>query len=374
VRGLAALWVFVYHAWLSVGPQRLVVPAGDLHVDLTPLASAGWAGVDAFYVLSGFLLWSIFDAYASGETGSPPLARYAQRRALRILPPYYAQIALLALIGATTSWIEAPTLPVLVLDVTLTQSFSFEHFQAVNNVWWTLSTEAQFYVLLPLLALAVRRCGWPAVLAGGWIVMLAWRVLAFDAFRSGAIIERVWIVEQLPGRIDQFLIGMFASHLARSGSALATRLRHRLVARDVRLALVAVGPIVLVALAYRLHVGAFYLRYWEGHPWLYAWHSLAGIAVAASLYALAIRPDRRAAVARPCSALVGFGTISYSFYLWHEIALRLLGAWCQQRFGTATLTALGVNAVVGFALSLAVAAGWYAAFERPFLRARARLR
>src|SRR5512139_237422 len=108
-RGLAAFWVFVYHVWLSAGPQRLVVPLAGAALDLTPLASVGWAGVDVFYVLSGFLLWGVFDDYASRRAQAIPVARYAERRALRILPPYYAQVALLAALGLATSWVEPPT-------------------------------------------------------------------------------------------------------------------------------------------------------------------------------------------------------------------------------------------------------------------------
>ena len=37
-RGVAALWVFVYHVWLSVGPQRLLVPFAGTTLDLTPPA------------------------------------------------------------------------------------------------------------------------------------------------------------------------------------------------------------------------------------------------------------------------------------------------------------------------------------------------
>lgn len=290
VRGLAAFWVFVYHAWLSVGPHRLLLPLGATSVDFTPLASAGWAGVGVFYVLSGFLLWSIFDGWADKRRESPELVRYAERRALRILPPYYAQVALLAALGLLTPWVERPTPATLALNVTLTHGLSYEHFQAVNNVWWTLSVEAQFYVALPLLAWAVRRFGWTAVLAGGFATMLAWRLAAFAAFRDAPVIERVWVLEQLPGRIDQFLLGMFASHLARASSTIASGMRDALRSRLLlRRSLVLAAPVALIALAYLLHVDDFFLRYWAGHPWLYFWHLAAGIAVAVSLYALAIR-------------------------------------------------------------------------------------
>ena len=376
VRGLAAFWVFVYHAWLSVGPQRLVLPLGEASVDLTPLASAGWAGVGVFYVLSGFLLWSIFDGWAVRSRESLDLVRYAERRALRILPPYYAQVALLAALGLATPWVERPTPTTLALNVTLTHGLSYEHFQAVNNVWWTLSVEAQFYVALPLLAWAVRRFGWTAVLTGGFATMLAWRMVAFAAFRDAPVIERVWVLEQLPGRIDQFLLGMFASHLARASSANATRMREALRSRALlRRALVLAAPVGLVALAYLLHVGDFFLRYWAGHPWLYFWHLAAGIAVAVSLYALAIRPDATAGARHWVTrAAVAFGVTSYSFYLWHELLLRWFSVWVKSMFGEAGPAAFAVNLALGLPICLGVAVLWYRAFERPFLRVRGRLR
>lgn len=377
VRGLAAFWVFVYHAWLSVGPQRLVLPLGTIPIDVTPLASAGWAGVDVFFVLSGFLLWGVFDEWARGRDDSLPLGRFAERRALRILPPYYAQVLLLAALGLVTTWVERPALTALALNLTLTHGLAYEYFQAVNNVWWTLSIEAQFYVALPLLALAVKRFGWSAVLAVGLATMLAWRLAAFAAFRDAPVVERFWILEQLPGRIDQFLLGMFASHLARAPGGPAARLRDALKARAyLRLALVLTAPVALIGLAYLLHVNDFFLRYWAGHPWIYAWHLVAGLAVAVSLYALAIRPAASAGTAKHWATrtAVAFGVTSYSFYLWHELLLRWLSTWVKAGFGEATPTAFAVNFALGLPISLGVAILWYWTFERPFLRVRRRLR
>ena len=37
VRGIAAFWVFVYHAWLTAGPQLLTLSFASLTLDLTPL-------------------------------------------------------------------------------------------------------------------------------------------------------------------------------------------------------------------------------------------------------------------------------------------------------------------------------------------------
>jgi hypothetical protein len=49
-------------------------------------------------------------------------------------------------------------------------------------------------------------------------------------------------------------------------------------------------------------------------------------------------------------------------------------AWLKAHVGEATLSSFALNFAFGLPLSLAVALAWYTAFERPFLRARARLR
>lgn len=377
VRGLAALWVFVYHAWVSVVPQALRLPVGTTTLDLTPLASAGWVGVDVFYVLSGFLLWSAFDDWAMRRGADLQLARFAKRRALRILPPYYAQIALLAVLGLLTTAVERPTPTTLALNLTLTHGLSLAHFQAVNGVWWTLSTELQFYVVLPLLALGVRRFGWGAVLAGGLATMLAWRITAAVEYRDASLIARIWLIEQLPGRIDQFLLGMFASHLALARESRAGRFRAEVAAHPLlRGSLVLIGPLAVLALIYLLHINDFFVRYWDGHAWLYFWHLAVALGVAVSLYGIAVRPGAHAWIPRGwlARAAVAFGVTSYSFYLWHELVLRWLAAWVKAQFGEATLPAFAVNLTLGFALALAAALASFRAFERPFLRRRATLR
>ena len=191
------------------------------------------------------------------------------------------------------------------------------------------------------------------------------------------MIEKVWALEQFPGRIDQFLAGMFASHLARAKDGTARRIRDALsVSTPSRILLACVGPVTLVALGYLLHVDDFYLRYWDGHPWVYAWHLVAGLAIATSFYAIAVRAGAAtgAPMAAPWRTLAALGLVSYSFYLWHELLLRWLSAWIKAVWGAATLPALGMNFALGLPLALAVAIAWFALFEAPFLRARATLR
>ena len=85
----------------------------------------------------------------------------------------------------------------------------------LNPVWWSLPVEWDFYLLAPLLALllASRRRLPPALV----LVVLAcvgWRVLSWwMVHRHGA--DGIWVyrwVIQLPGRLDQFALGMLVAH------------------------------------------------------------------------------------------------------------------------------------------------------------------
>ena len=83
LRGLAALAVLLLHAFVLGGQPTSLPP--PLHW----LFAMGWSGVDVFFVLSAFLLSQPFlRAQATGASVS--LKSYAWRRALRILPAYYA--------------------------------------------------------------------------------------------------------------------------------------------------------------------------------------------------------------------------------------------------------------------------------------------
>ena len=92
VRALAALWVLAHHLNAIVGPRVLRVPVAGIEVDITPLLTCGWVGVDIFFVLSGFLLTrQLLDAYESGPAGEAN-RRFLLHRVLRVYPAYLAQI------------------------------------------------------------------------------------------------------------------------------------------------------------------------------------------------------------------------------------------------------------------------------------------
>src|SRR5439155_2931926 len=127
----------------------------------------GEFGVIVFFVISGFLITGLLlDELA--RTDRIRLGRFYFRRTLRIFPPYYMLIAVLAVAGAAGVIQLAPH------DVARTMTYTSNYY--AGRSWfvghtWSLSVEEQFYLLWPavLLLAGTRR----AFVIAGAVVLLA---------------------------------------------------------------------------------------------------------------------------------------------------------------------------------------------------------
>jgi peptidoglycan/LPS O-acetylase OafA/YrhL len=188
LRGLAALYVLLHHAaaeedrsslghWLARG--------------------VGWLGrghyaVAVFIVLSGFCLMMPVVRDEGRLRGG--FRRYILRRARRILPPYYAAIALsLALIAWCPRLSQAHdprweiALPAFSLNSSLIPHLLLVHNMSPSAAYridppmWSVATEWQIYFSLPILILIWRRWGVAALVASGFGIGL-FLVPLFDIF------------------------------------------------------------------------------------------------------------------------------------------------------------------------------------------------
>jgi peptidoglycan/LPS O-acetylase OafA/YrhL len=141
LRGLAALSVLVYHGtlWLQIALGEANPIGFGLRL--------GVYGVELFFVLSGFCL-----AYPYLQRReNVDLVRYFSRRLVRIVPPYWAAIALLgiALWAGKTSFILGTPIPDG-WDVLRQAFFLDRDTQFLSGTFWTLSLELRWYLLFPL--------------------------------------------------------------------------------------------------------------------------------------------------------------------------------------------------------------------------------
>ncbi|MBX9624288.1 MAG: acyltransferase [Gemmataceae bacterium] len=168
LRGAACLAVVAYHAAEAEAGYGL---------GFNPLKPARWfgyAGVDLFFVLSGFII----AATARADLGRPArLPRFLFRRVWRIYPPYWAALAVA--VGVSAAVVPAPVVrdglaPELAEAALLLPRAENCRFLPVA---WTLSYELAFYLAFAGLFLAPRRAAGP--------VLMLWAAGVFAAAVAG---------------------------------------------------------------------------------------------------------------------------------------------------------------------------------------------
>ncbi|MFO0742987.1 MAG: acyltransferase [Labilithrix sp.] len=168
MRGIAVLTVLMFHfAWTFPGddPEQAHGLLEKIAVQLHAFMWSGWAGVDLFFVLSGYLITRGLVTHSKKPLGTR-LKMFWMRRVLRIFPLYYAvlivgTIVTVAILGQ--KWIPDFTYWVYFQNYSL----AFDHVvMRWTAHFWSLAIEEQFYFVWPLVALMVpRRKLIPAILA-----------------------------------------------------------------------------------------------------------------------------------------------------------------------------------------------------------------
>lgn len=313
LRGLAALAVFAFHGWL-VSAWTVSSADGVLLFGATRALSLGWSGVDLFFTLSAFLLSLPFAKAARDGMPAPRPGRYYLRRLRRILPAYWFQLLLVGLLMVAESdpleWVQ---------QALMLYPVGAPTHEPWVPVWWTLPVEFGFYLLLPALAVLLRPRRWAWLLVfvpAAWL----WRMLLLATDIEPGL--RFALADHLPGRIDQFAIGMLGAY-----AWVRLELAERLAApaRSDGLAAIAIVALLLLLLA-PLWLDAAAGPAPSAHPWLIGWHGLASLALLPLLWAAAAGRSRLLGWlgARPLRML---GAISFSLYLWHYPLMLLMRPW-----------------------------------------------
>ena len=356
LRGAAILAVIAFHHRLECES----LPVRTWVQDLTAPARLGGLGVNLFLVLSGFCLqYSLLRRARSGR--SPSLWRYLADRWRRIAPPYYAAIALFLAVALLDAGLGRPTVRPEPLDLmqvvshlTFLHGFGRDTIEGINSPFWSLSLEFQFYVTLPILAAAALRFGHRRVLFAVLAIALAYRAIIIFSLPGQA---RYLAYGVFLGRWPEFLLGMAVASWYDSRLETAESPGTRRLDVIAAFAFLTLG-IILTSL------GRF-----RG-PALVA-DLVLGAGFAALLRMTLSSADRGGRLARVLArpALVAVGTISYSLYLTHSLAL----AWIDRAYprlvgGRNTAFTDAMLMVVAYALVAALGIAFYRLVERRFIR------
>ena len=328
LRGLAILMVLDFHApvhWMSYPLHLLGFP------------NFGWAGVDIFFVLSGFLVggllvkeWRVKQRIDS--------KRFLIRRGFKIWPQYYVFLALMLLTRHRTPHELWGNL------------LNIQNYAGGIPHTWSLAVEEHAYLLLVLfLALAAHR---------------QWRARTIAVITASAcavvVISRLWLIQhgfevvnRTHTRIEGILYGLLLALLYHYTPGMFRRWQDR---RWIW------WTATLVAL--------MFFRFQTNAPWSASigWDmaDLLGITLLMLLY----RP-RRDGQRSPLYRLVAWiGVYSYGIYLWHVSVvapLTAVGAHLPHPVGVLWI------AVAPIAGGILLGALFTRMVELPALRVRDRL-
>ena len=337
------------------------------HADFSGF-DGGFVGVDVFFVISGFLITQILagelevgDGAGDGN-GDFSLARFYERRARRILPALYLVVAVSA---ALALYLELPGgLREFSLTVMATLLF-------VSNLWywwrgtdyfapsaerdpmlhtWSLGVEEQYYLVFPLLMLALWRLGRGSGSAGGAGSRRAWRVIAALTALSLALSELGWRLAPEanfylpPTRAWQLGLGALAAFAWRRREDWAPLAggRHLAEAAAAAGAALVLGSVLLLDARVPFPSLAALLP--------------TGGAVLILLFATSATVTGRLLARRP---MVFAGLVSYGAYLWHQPLLAFARIAAPDTLGPGTrLLLVGLTFALAWATLVLV--------ERPF--------
>jgi peptidoglycan/LPS O-acetylase OafA/YrhL len=346
----------------------------------------GWVGVQAFFVLSGFLITRILvqtkervlsDAsiIAPSRRAREFFGRFYWRRSLRIFPLYFAFILVM---WGLLAWTGQATIFRADLPWLLTYSLNFARVlpgyqdAATHSHLWSLAVEEQFYLLWPaavwlLSASSLRRLTVAAIVGAPLARLLA--AVCVAGFRPEITASLLGeAVYSLPtSHLDAFGCGAAIA----LGIAWFTESAGRKLGISALVTLIAGLGSVLVLRTWKV-AGWSSVGYPHGLGWLYGYvwgYSLLNLTFA-FLIALLVAPNRSSAprpiyswLAAPPIAYLG--TISYGLYLWHSpilgLAARVFKVAPYRAFPVAGLAASA-------ALTIVVAMVSYHFFESWFLK------
>lgn len=342
LRGIAALYVFLYHLW-QTGISHAGATLGVLLPATLPWLQFGHFAVAVFIVISGYCLGL---PVAQRLDGPFSVRRFAARRARRLGPAYALALVLSLIPFWTTAALRGQHIPLWHVGVAFAAHVALIHnlfpplAAYLNGPMWSIALECQIYVVFALLLIPVwKRFGPWAQLA----VALVLGLLPHVAFGGRFDYTICWL-------LALFAMGVVAAHVTA---------QNRPVTRLVRWVALFVAVLAVLAILPAGDAAA------DGSLW--PADLLVGAAVA--LFLVTSDGGRLPWTARVLSLrpVVTLGTFSYSLYLVHGPLVLLTGAALARFHVGAAGSALAYAVLIPSVIALAY--GFYRVAERPFLSA-----
>ncbi|MGP0587913.1 acyltransferase family protein [Paenibacillus timonensis] len=345
-RAVAALLVLYFHANM-VFPKYVERLENDYNSFLT-FFFEGHTGVTLFFVISGFLLsikWVVGREVSTKQ--------FYINRALRIIPLYYVALLFYFYVTKTPENLSFNTIMpyFLFFQNTLIEKADLG---GAAGVFWSLSPEIHFYIILPFLMVYFRKS----------------RALFYNLIIISLIIKIFMpsLINSIFGRLDQFLVGVFAADIY------FNKLKGLKLKQVLPWGVFFIGIVSLLLLLHLLSgyggytaIGLnwyFWTLFHTGEAFLWALIIVSFLLISSNIKRFLLN-----------RIFMGIGTISYSIYIWHYFVIialkktqnRLLESWEWLFTGHANIDYLIYTTLIILPVVLLISIISYFYIEKPFL-------
>jgi len=186
LRGLAAIWVIVFHFQALV--VQFILP------QQTQLLEKGYLMVDLFFIMSGFIICHVYqESFRTGITPSH-FKRFIVARFARIYPLHFITLAFcVIIIAAVKGWNPIDDPKAIPTNLLLIHSFGIHKIFTWNIPSWSLSAEWWSYMVFPLSIVFIHKRKRLAMMILGFLVLTAYLAIMFwiprhDPFDPAAIV------------------------------------------------------------------------------------------------------------------------------------------------------------------------------------------
>lgn len=318
-----------------------------------PYFRSGGTGVDVFFVLSGFLITTILIT-EHARTGAINFRNFYARRFLRLAPALFLACTIVA-VGMPVFENRFPGTEVA-LSLSYTANWAialYDYHLTWLNHCWSLAIEEQFYLIWPLVIIALERSIRSPRTKILLLIASAVTIAIYRATNVGNYTDNR-INFGLDTRMDTLMVGAALAYFVQM-------LPGRRVSDGVSKCLGrAMAPIGLTGIFLVINIVTWY------SPWM-GWIGYVLVAGAAMFVIADLVVGRHSLLARPlaCRPMVFVGRISYGLYLYHLPVYYMVEHVIPEE-------TLVIRLTYKVVISVAVAAASYYLMERRFLRLKGR--
>lgn len=282
-------------------------------VDVLKIFNLWGSGVHLFFVISGFCFYLVM--VKQGEITWSKSLSFWKNRWWRIAPAYYTAILVYAAYSTSSFQVD------LVWKILCNMAFIHPYVMGaeIAALFWSLSVEWIFYLILPFIFSGIHRLGLIRTIAFILVSGLLFNILHYSDLFLGDVVGWYYL---FPGNYEHFGWGILIGYLYQSGS-----LNFSLLSRWS-------GAVIGLIVAYLGKIMFFSgtVRAFGNWGWLV--ESFGPLVMTFGFSIMILTSLRHDGFSRMMGNrfFTFIGRISYSFYLWHVLLLGELYARCYTWF------------------------------------------